>query len=295
MNNFFLRPRVRAFITGILTLAVSISLAILGNWNLKQNFFWIKLTIFFIFSILHIIYLIFCTAQQVKDSILMSEYKKQLTAYETALTGIIHISQSNASNLNICIHSFETKKAIPQNVWEYKKVCYEICKIIYDFVYKLSDNQECEVAYVRLNEKVDGEISMFAYANHNNQTPKLLNQKRNFKNKTFSQVQYYDMSLFEEDVNETKVLYGSDIINKKFYRTSDEREKKPNKYNQFIGIPVFCDNKKMVGLLEIACLEKCSLGKSEDELRDIANRYFVPYSNLFLLLHKMEKALYLGM
>ena len=292
MKEFFLRPKVRAITTEIFTLLVGISLATLGNWDTTQNFFLVKVICFLGVSILGIAYLVLCTAQQVKDKLLMSEYSRQLNAYETALTGIIHISQSNASNLNACIHHFEGSGTIPPNVWEYKKVCYELCKIIYDFVCKLSDNHECEVAYVRLNENAEGEISMFAYANQNNQTPKLLNKKRNFKDLT--QIQYYDMTIFNACVNETTVLYGSDIINNRFYRTADEREQRPSKYNQFIGIPVFCDNKKMVGLLEISCLEKCSLGKSENELKDISDRYFVPYSNLFLLLHKIEKALHLG-
>lgn len=294
MQNHLLRPRIRVIITGILTIAVGISSAVLGNWDSNQNYYALKIISFFAASATQILYLVLCAAQEVKEKLLLSEYKRQLTAYETALSGITCISQSNASDLNTCIHHFEENHNISNDVWNYKKVCYQLCQVIYNFACKLTDNQECEVAYVKLNEQVDGEISMFAYANFNNQTPVLLNEKRNFKDQTSSQIQYYDMHLFQENINQTKILFGSDKINNLFYRTPEEREKFPNKYNQFIGIPVFCDDQKMVGLLEISFLNNCSLGKNDEVIRDIANRYFVPFSNLFLLLHKTNKALHLG-
>ncbi len=294
MQNFLLRPRIRVIITGILTTVVSILSAILGNWDPNQNYYTLKIIMFFVATGTEILYLVLCAAQEVKEKLLLSECKRQLIAYETALTGITCISQSNASDLNTCIHRFGENHNIPNDVWNYKKVCYELCRVIYNFACELTDNQECEVAYVKLNEQVDGEISMFAYANLNNQTPVLLNVKRNFKDQTSSQIQYYDMHLFKEHVNQTKILFGSDKINNLFYRTPEEREKFPNKYNQFVGIPVFCDDQKMVGLLEISCFNKCSLGKNDEVIRDIANRYFVPFSKLFLLLHKTNKALHLG-
>ena len=51
-----------------------------------------------------------------------------------------------------------------------------------------------------------------------------------------------------------------DIINIHFFRTSEELEK-IKKYKQYVAIPVFCDDQKIVGLLQIACLEDCSLAE----------------------------------
>ena len=47
----------------------------------------------------------------------------------------------------------------------------------------------------------------------------------------------------------------------------------------------------MVGLLEIMCFNNASLGNNEKEIVEIASKYFVPYSYLILLLHKLEKSL----
>lgn len=292
MKVLWQKPKWRVIITGILTIAISISLAVLDDWDTQQRFFDFKVVIFLLLSVVDIIYLIICTTFDIKENELICEMKRQMKAYESALSGIIRISQNNASNLNNCIHDYAITNKINDRAWSYKNVCYDLCKHIYLFVCELSGNKNCEVAYVRLNEDVHGEISMYAYANHDQLSPKLLNKKRNFLDE--SQVQYFDMKLYENNDNEIKVLYGCEAINVKFYRTPEERENNKNKYNQFIAIPVFCDDKKMVGLLEIACLENCSLGNNESEIKDIAHRYFVPYANLFLLLHKIEKTLYLG-
>lgn len=49
--------------------------------------------------------------------------------------------------------------------------------------------------------------------------------------------------------------------------------------------------KKMIGLFEIICLNKSKLGDSKEEIEEIVSRYFVPYSFLLLVLHKLERAL----
>lgn len=292
MAFFWQKPRWKVIITGILTIAISISLAVLDDWDKTQSFFELKIIIFFSFSVLDIIYLVFCTTHDIKERALIHELNRQMKAYETALSGIIRISQNNAANLNNCIHDYQKNKSINKRSWSYKTTCYDLCKNIYVFICELSGNKDCEIAYIRLNENQQGEISMYAYANQGQLAPNLLNKKRNYLDT--SSIQYFDMKMFERNTNEIKVLYGSETINNKFYRTPEEREKHPKKYNQLIAIPVFCDDKKMVGLLEIACLEQCSLGNSESEIKDIAHRYLVPYANLFLLLHKTEKALFLG-
>ena len=58
-----------------------------------------------------------------------------------------------------------------------------------------------------------------------------------------------------------------------------------------MAIPVFCNESKMIGLLEIVCLKKTVLADTEEELNEIISKYFVPYANLTLLLYKLEKSL----
>ena len=51
----------------------------------------------------------------------------------------------------------------------------------------------------------------------------------------------------------------------------------------------------MIGLLEVIGFDDTKLGcVTREEAEEITNKYLVPYANVFLLLHKMEKALLAG-
>ena len=158
MKNIYQSSKKRAIVSGILTMLVSISLATIGDWDKSQNCFVFKIICFAVFSFLDITHLTLCAAQDSKENKLIKELEKQITAYENALTGIIEVSQTNASNLNLCIHDFQANNKINGKLWNYKQACYKLCSIIYLAVCDLAKNKNCEISYVRLNEKVAGEI-----------------------------------------------------------------------------------------------------------------------------------------
>jgi len=292
MKKIYDNPRIRAGLSAILTALVSISLALLGNWDSEQVGFGWKLVAFIVLSIMDLCYVIFCAAQDSKEHSLIAALKNENDVYKKAMSGIILVSQDNSSEINECMHDYLADGKINTKIWNYKTACYGLCATIYEFVIKLTKNENVEVSYVKLNENNSGEIQLYAYRNQSNQSPTLLNKTRNFLNT--EAVMYYDMKMFQRNRAETKVLYGSENINIHFFRTSEDLEKNLKKYKEYVAIPVFCNNQKMVGLLQIACLEDCSLAENEAILKEVANKFFVPYANLFLLLHKMNKALHLG-
>ncbi len=292
MKKFYDDPKLRAGISTILTALVSISLAFLGDWNYKQSGFLCELCLFIFLTLFDLCYVMFCAAQDFKEHALINELKRENDVFKKAMSGIVSISQDNSTKINECLHQYLSDGKINSQVWNYKKACYILCATIYEFVIKLTKNEKVEISYVKLNESVPNEIQLYAYRNQNNQPPNLLNVSRNFKDT--NAISYYDMELFKRHCAETYALYGSDEINNHFFRTREERERNPKKYKEFVAIPVFCDNQKMVGLLQIACLEDCSLAEDKAILKEVANKFFVPYANLFLLLHKMNKALHLG-
>lgn len=123
------------------------------------------------------------------------------------------------------------------------------------------------------------------------QPPTIYQKKRKIQND--SKDGYYDTELFRRNKSDIVIIIDKDEIRDTF-TFSNKDERKRNKYNQYVGIPVVCDKNngsKMVGLLELACLDDTSLASTEDEIQEIVSKYVVPYTSLLLLLHKMEKAL----
>ena len=289
MKKVYTKPTIRALFSSALTLLVGVSLAFLGNWDPAQNVFIIKVMVFAFLSIVDLCHIVYCAALDSKETLMIDILKKQNTSYQNALSRIIHICQTNSEGINDCIHDFVKNGKYNKTLWNYKKACYNLCDNIFAFLGDLATSKDIEVTYIRLNEKADGEISMYAYSNKANQKPKLLNVKRNIHDQRDSI--YYDSKRFIDNNSETIVLYGSDEINIEFYRTTEEKANNPNKYNQFISIPVFCGDSKMIGLLQVALFENCSIANDKAILREVADQLIVPYAHLFLLLHKISKAL----
>ena len=143
--------------------------------------------------------------------------------------------------------------------------------------------------YVKLVEDdgVEDKVEMIAYANQNRHKPSILGRKRKFKDIDTSSA-YHDLRLFNEAKSDNSIYMGASEVDKVFVRNG-------GKHHLYIGIPVFCDSKKMIGLLEVVGLDDSMLGcTSREELDEATNKFLVPYANVFLLLHKMEKALLVG-
>lgn len=145
------------------------------------------------------------------------------------------------------------------------------------------------------DERSENEVEMIAYANQNHHQPTIFKLKRNFKN-IDKKNSYHDLCLFAERKADSDIRFGIDEVNEVFaYDSKEKAAKNHNKYHLYVGIPVFCDDDKMVGLLEIVGLDDTKFRcKSKDEVEEIVNKFLVPYANVFLLLQKLEKALLAG-
>ncbi len=102
---------------------------------------------------------------------------------------------------------------------------------------------------------------------------------------------YYDSRHIRENNHSIKVLLTKDEIGKAFYK---EGNHDISQYNQYISIPVICNNKKIIGILSVVCLKETNLGKDTEEVLYNINNYVCPYRDVLLLTYKMERALAMG-
>ena len=143
--------------------------------------------------------------------------------------------------------------------------------------------------------KTEEEVEMIAYANQNKHKPTIFKRKRKFKDVDLNNA-YHDLCLFNKAKSDSDIRVGADEVDKIFaYNSKLAANKNRGKYHLYVGIPVFCDNKKMVGLLEVVGLDTTNFNcVTKSEVEEVSNKFLVPYANIFLLLHKMEKALLAG-
>ena len=296
MNKGFLtRPPVKISIISVLTIGISILVSLLGNWDKTQTHFVIKIIILLACVLLYIGLMIFYTTDEVNHRRLLEVYKGQIDTFEDLMISIISICETNATDISKSIHHVNEAKTIDLNIWSFDKSCKEICEHVFNNICKLGKSKKYGVAYVKLLETDSSQdkVQMIAYANQNRHKPSVFNVVRQFKDINPENA-FHDLCLFQEAKADNDIRFNQEEVDAVFAQTSKGNKNK-GKYHLYIGIPVFCDNRKMIGLLEVIGFDDTKLGCiTREEVEEITNKYLVPYANVFLLLHKMEKALLAG-
>lgn len=225
-------------------------------------------------------------------------------AYQNIIESLTKICTESANGANTIIHGIIDRKRANLAAWKFDNECNELCQSIYNTLEKVFPDQDSnfEIVYDKLIEDgIDNKIKAIAYHNRNNTPPSIMGKSRNFietdNHFGYVQQQYYDCTLFRKNKADLVILENKKEIMKAFCildsngNIQEDLAESECKYNQYVGIPVMCNNYKMVGMIQIACLNETSLGDNKEAIRRILNSYVCVYRDLGLLLHKLEKGL----
>lgn len=293
MKNFINRSSVKSIIIATLTALVSISINLLENWNPNQNFFKCKLAFFIITVTLDLLILGYYTTTEVNEKRVNETLKHQISVYKKLLVHIVSICKNSSSEINDCIHNVQAKNKINLKIWSFNKECTKICNLVYETICGICNSENYEVSYIRLieDDNYKNTVFMNAYANQNYSPPSICWKPRCFDE--INESSYHDLELFKRESSNIDIILGCENIKNQFgYNSKIKRAY--SKYSQYIGIPIFCDDKKMIGLLQVVSLNNARIGLSKDEIHEIASKYLIPYTHMLLLLHKTERALLVG-
>lgn len=308
LKAFFSRPMVKAAVIGILTAIFGV----LCNWTVGTGVL-LRWIIFIAFSIFNIVILCLYANAEKSTSQKIAELEGQLTvikrekadlvftneAFSSAMQGIAAVCKYSSKNANIQIHEIIERMRIDCKAWNFDLASDTVCAALYDNVIqklgipKANDGiVDVEVAYVKLIEDGSGtqekmtekHISLCGYHHPTRSGPTIRGKSRLVEKDA-----YHDASLFLSASDQLDIQPDASAVCSVF-KNGDGKD-----YSQYLGIPVFCltqrKTSKMVGLLQIVCHGDSILAKSANEIKTLANTFFIPYAYLRLLLYKMDKAL----
>lgn len=287
--SFLTRPPIKNTIIALLGFLESISIALLGDLSWKQPHFVHKTVFLVVITALNLIAIIVFTTKEVNQRRAIAELKRQNTNYENLVMSLNVICSTNSDEINECIHRVYANSTIDLGLWSFEKACRAICLCIFNNIKSFSSNSGYEVAYIKLIEDrfEQDSVKMVAYANPTHSKPKIFNKVRSFKDIDTDSA-YHDLILFNQGNSNLSIGMGVNEVDEMFIHNKKH-------YHMYIGIPVFCNDTKMIGLLEIVGCDDSMLGcLTKAELEDFTNKFLVPYAKMLLLLHKMEKALLAG-
>lgn len=283
MAAFLKKPQVKSVTLGLLTLIIGALCSSFGSWIPSEvPHFFFRVLFLVILSILYVGLLIFYGSNEINNRRAAEENSKQIAALEKFASNIMSICNDNATKVNRCIRKMKKHGTIDLDLWNFNSACMDACKIIYDHICSCCGSNDIAVAYIRLAEDkpLASEVYMNGYANRNNSPPSIFMARRRID--IDEAKNYHDVDLFRQNKADIDIMIGSDTINDAFsYMSKESRSKNKGKYSQYVGIPVFCDNQKMVGLVEVVGYHDAKLGLNEQEIKELASKFLVPYSYLF--------------
>ena len=137
--NILVKPSVKNAILAVFTIAISILVGILGNWNPEQsNFIW-KVVVLTCCIVFYIVALVKYTTFEVNQRKSIEVLERQIKTSEELLISIASICESNASAVNACIHQVNETNNINLGIWSFRSACRSICTHMYGNICSLGD------------------------------------------------------------------------------------------------------------------------------------------------------------
>lgn len=299
-NDFLNIKLIKILNCYIVPIIIGALFSALGSWDFKNDKnIYIKLVAIAIFILWYIItsYKYYkmdekvrttikelqITIQELQESI--ENLTNQNEAYGKVLISLTSLFSTCAEKVNYIANSLLTKQTKLDN-YNYKTVCTGICNGIYETLCLLSgySNISVSVMLYDVNAKSRSKnIRMIAekgeYENHPDiyDTPLYLNKSKDF----------YAVKLFKKNSPDISILTTANEIDKNFV-FSDNTKEHP-KYNQYIGVPIFCSGHQMISLLQICAFNNSKIGNTKEEIMTIVNKYILPFTYYALLNNKVEK------
>lgn len=300
MNNFtrfIVKPIIRVSISIIIPIISTILMTLCFDYYqtkpLTGKFFFCCI-IFGVITIVYIVIQVFLLNYDTsyKDEIDKSE--KFTNAYKQSLQAMLVIYKEMSSCLNNMIHKYyETGIMNLKGIWNFDAQSEVICERVFPALEKLaSDNPVISVGYVKLHEECKEQtVSLCGYhTNSKDKHPSIYRKNRKLNDKN----PYHDITLFKkfdkDRDSDCEALLTREAVENAFSFKASHKVK----YSQYFAVPVICisdSESKMVGMLEIICLDNTILAKDEEAADYFIKHFLVPISYLFLLVHKIEKCI----
>lgn len=180
------------------------------------------------------------------------------------------------------------KRTINQNDWNLNKIYKEICiscrNMIKEFT-GIDDNSKVSVGFVSYYE-VDNVkyVKMEAHSNPQTTRPGVFDVEE-----TLADCIYQYAKLIKRNDTEIFALCNNEEIQKCFEKKHSYTDL--SKYTQYIAVPIFCNRTNILGVLQIVTKYEYTILDSVIELKEFGEKYVIPYTDLMLLAHKIQKYL----
>lgn len=283
-THWFDKKLGRSIVTTGLTIITAVSAGLITRFeDAGLTGLFIGLTVVSI--ILQAIFSARCGVFDKAREISVEETNEKIKVYKKLFEQLPPLLDRQAEGINKIAKNIQDNGIIPADRWTFDDASTYVCASILSFIKDYTQvNGPVNVYYVKATNDQGTEIKMVGCANDlgNVPDPYMISKPvREGPN------EYFDVKMFARKSLKAEYRLNKQDVDNAFYYA--DREKESGKCEQFLFIPVSCDKKKMIGMIEIMVASDYKIAEQESDMKNIQKLLKV-YSSIFVLLHKAEKA-----
>lgn len=284
---FWDKISVKATILAVFPIIIGGICSALGDWKFDQTAFWIKVILLLLFGIPYVFLIIHYSKNEANMNKTNMILEKENEAFTEIMKSLISVYRNSTEGINIISHNIAKKGTIDLNIWSFDKASMWICSAVHQTISKIAiQGDGFGVTYVKLKENDNNKIKTVGFHNNTLTAPRVFDKERLIDDEHG----YFDTKLFKKADSAICTIDNSQKIFELF--EYENREDKNGKYSQYVALPVFCNDKKMIGLLQVVSYRNSMIADDSEKLERIAKRYLVTYANFFAFYQKWKKDFY---
>lgn len=222
---------------------------------------------------------------------IIAHLENDCNTYKFIITTLSEMSETWSRNLNSFVDNVLRQNKISNRAWDKIKYFDSICLQCKNMILQYCDNKDItkvSVSFVSCWENGNREkiIHMISHSNTESARPNACK-----KEEKLSQSKYYYAELIKEEYSDIDVAVNNEEIRKRFNKITSHTDL--SKYTQYIAIPVYCTSHRLLGIFQIVTKYNYIIESDRVTLIKFATENVLPYSNLIVLVDKINKGLYL--
>lgn len=197
-----------------------------------------------------------------------------------------------AKTINSFANNVSNNGAVSDKAWDKIKLIDSVCLYCKNMIKQYcnnNDDSKISVNFVSYWIDSTGEkwVHMTSHSNPESTRPTAC--KNEVK---LSECEYHYAQLIKEEYSDVEIAESNNEILKIFKKTSKTSDL--TKYTQYIAIPVYCTNKKLLGIFQVVTKYNYIIEYEKIKLLKFTTENIIPYSNLIVLIDKIYKGLYVS-
>lgn len=202
------------------------------------------------------------------------------------------LAEKWAKTINSFANNVMSNGSISDKAWDSIKIFDSVCVQCRNMIKQycnINDSSKISVNFVSYKIDDNGEkwVHMVSHSNPESTRPNACKDEQKL-----SDCIYHYADLIKEGYSDIEVAVNNEEIQRIFKKISKHTEL--SKYTQYIAIPIYCTSQKLLGIFQVVTKYGFIIEKDKIKLLQFATDNLIPYSNLIVLIEKINKGLYVS-